>query len=222
MSDLLAEVDEAIRQEKLAKFWHDNGSLIITFVVVTILATAAISGYRTWNTNAKATQTAELIALQDASDYPSNIIDSDLDFRPSIRGIALLSAAGTFMEQEKPQDAQKLYARLATDSKIPEEFRHLGILMNARLNQTTGKDVQNSDILASLHPILNSKSPWKPHAQIDAAILEADQNPQKALELLNAVADTPDLPQTLYERAQKLHHVYSGQLPPPNNAVKTN
>ena len=222
MSDLLAEVDEAMRQEKLEKFWHENKSLIITFIVATILSTAAISGYRTWDANTKAAQTAELIALQDASDYPSNIIDSDLEFRAPIRGIALLSAAGQFMEQDKPQEAQKLYARLAGDSKIPDQFRHLGILMNARLNQTTGKDLQTGDILAALHPVLNGKSPWKAHAQIDAAIIEAEQNPQKALELLNAVADTPNLPQTLYERAQKLHHIYSEQLPPANDDVKTN
>lgn len=221
MSDLLAEVDEAMRQERLAKFWHENASLIITFIVVTILATGALSGYRAWDANTKTKQTTQLIALQDAADYPANIIDNKLDFRPSIRGIALLSAAGTYMEQDKPQDALKLYKRLAADSKIPAEFRDLGILMTARLNLSTDQDVQEADILASLSPVLNGKSPWKPHAQIDAAILEADKNPQKALELLNAVSDTPDLPESLYERAEKLHHVFSGNIPDAND-VKTN
>jgi len=211
MSDLLAEVDEAMRQEKLAKFWHDNKAFIIAFIALTIISTAAMSGYRTWNHNVKTKQTNALIALQDAPDYPSNIINAELKFRPSIRGIALLSAAGTALENNNQEDAKKLYARIAGDNKISEEFRHLGIIMDVRLKMDN-QDIQAADLLAALHPIINSKSPWKPHAQIDAALLESKQNPQKALDLLNAVADTPTLSPTLYERAQKLHHVISGQI----------
>jgi hypothetical protein len=221
MSDFLAEVDEAMRQERIAKFWHENKTFIITFILLTILATGASSAYRSWDTNTKTEQTKTLIALQGADDYPSNIIDAELNIRPSLRGIALLSAAGTFVETDKPQEALKLYSRLAADSKIPEEYRYLGILMKARLTLSTGQDVQTQDILASLYPVLENDSPWKSHAQIDAAILEAEANTPKALELLNAVQDTPNLPQTLYERAEKLHHIFSENLSE-NDSVKTN
>lgn len=210
MSDLLAEVDEAMRQERLSKFWHENGALIIAFVVLTIVSTGAFSAYRSWDTKTKTKQTQEIIALTDAEDYPANVIDAELNIRPSLRGIALLSAAGTFMEQDKPEEAAKLYARLAADKKIPNDFNHLGIIMDARLKL----DSDTPDlpaILASLSPVINGKSPWKPHAQIDAAIINAqfpDGNAQ-ALALLNAVSDTPNLPQSIYERAEKLHHVFS-------------
>ena len=225
MSDLLAEVDEAMRQERLQKFWDENGTFIILFVILTIFSTGAFSAYRAWDNNTKISQTSELIALQEATNYPSNIIEADLDFRSSIRGIALLSAAGTFMEQEKPEEALKLYERLAGDTKIEDKFRHLGILMSARLNIVKDEAPSNEDILASLEPVINSKSPWKPHAQIEAAILQADTNPKKSLELLNAVSDTLDLPETLYERAEKLHHVISGnspETPVKDSSVKTN
>ena len=224
MSDLLAEVDEAMRQEKLEKFWHENKAYIIAFIALTILSTAVMSGYRAWDTSTKTKQTAALIALQDAADYPSNVIEADLKLRPSLRGIALLTAAGTAMENDKKEDATKLYARLAADTKIPDDFRFLGIIMDVRLKMDT-PDAQNADLLATLHPILKSKSPWKPHAQIDAALLESNQNPQQALEYLNAVADTADLPPSLYERAEKLHHVIKGNIPEKvtsDNTVKTN
>jgi len=217
MSDLLAEVDEAMRQERMEKFWHENKTYIIAFIALTILSTAVMSGYRSWDTKTKIKQTEQVIALQEAEDYPANIIDAELKIRPSLRGIAILSAAANFMEQDKPEEAAKLYARLAADTKIPNEFRHLGILMDVRLKMDN-TDIQKADLLAALHPILKSKSAWKPHAQIDAALIEADQNPQKSLELLNAVADTAELPESLYERAQKLHHVIAGNIPDNNSA----
>ena len=220
MSDLLAEVDEAMRQERLANFWHENKNFIIAFVVLTIVATAAMSGYRSWDARTKTKQTAELIALQESTDYPGNIIESDLEFRPSIRGIALLSAAGTAMQRDNKEDAQKLYARLAQDSKIPDEFRHLGILMDVRL-KTEEADTPKDELLKALEPVLNNKSAWKSHAQIDAALLNADQNPQESIALLNEVADTPDLPSSLYERAQKLHHVVSGNFSQAETASPT-
>lgn len=220
MSDLLAEVDEAMRQEKMEKFWHENKAYIIAFVVVTILSTAIMSGYRSWDASTKTKQTTELIALQDAENYPDNIIEAELKLRPSLRGIALLSAAGTFMEQDKKEEAAKLYARLAEDKRIPGDFRYLGILMDARLKMDN-EETQAADLIASLKPILKSKSPWKPHAQIDAALLQAETNPDTALELLNAVTDTANLPESLYERAQKLHHVIDGNKSD-SNTVKTN
>ena len=223
MSDLLAEVDEAMRQERMEKFWHENKTYIIAFIALTILSTAVMSGYRSWDAKTKIKQTNEIIALQEAPDYPSNMIDAELKIRPSLRGIALLSAAGTFMEQDKTAEAAALYARLAADSKIPDEFQHLGILMDVRLKMDK-EESQNTDLLASLKPVVKGKSAWKPHAQIDAALLESKENPEKALELLNAVSDTKDLPPSLYERAEKLHHVIAGNIPDSKSAEepKTN
>jgi len=220
MSDLLAEVDEAMRQERMEKFWHENKTYIIAFIALTILSTAAMSGYRSWDAKTKIKQTEEVIALQESADYPSNIIDAELKVRPSLRGITLLSAAGRFMEQDKPEEAAKLYARLAADTKIPAEFQDLGVLMDVRLKMDNDS-AQNAELLAALQPVLKSKSAWKPHAQIDAALLEATQNPQKSLELLNAVSDTEGLPPSLYERAQKLHHVIAGNIPETDTAETT-
>ncbi len=220
MSDLLAEVDEAMRQEKLEKFWHENKLYIILFIALTILSAAATSGYRAWDDNVKTKQTAELLALQNASNYPNNILDANLEMRASLKGIVLLSAASAFMGEEKKDEAAQLYARLASDTTIPDDFRFLGILMDMRLKMDR-EEADKAVLLTSLDPILSSKSPWKPHAQIDAALLQAENNPDQAIELLNMVSDTPNLPPSLYERAQKLHHVIAGNQSS-ESSTKTN
>lgn len=212
MSDLLTEVDEIMRQERMQKFWHDNKTSIIAFIALTILMTGVFSAYRAWDNSVKTNQTTALIELMESAEYPNNILEADLDFRSSIRGIALMGAAGTFMAQDKPEEAAKLYQRVIDDSKISADFRHLAILTLTRINANKeGADA--SALLAALEPVLKDGSPWQPEARLESAVINArlkkDFSVAKAL--LNQVLETKDLPPTLYERAQSLHHVYELQ-----------
>lgn len=210
MSDLLAEVDEVMRQEKLAKFWKENGPFIIAFIVLTILLTGALSAYRAWDTSVKTKQTATMIELMNTSNYPGNIIDTKLNLRSDLRGITLMGAAGTFMAQNKPEDAYTLYTRVAEDKKITDDFRHLALLITARMDMDK-KDANADALLERIKPTLKNNSPYLPHARVDAALIHAELKGDypTAIALLNTVLDTPALPPTLYERAQNLQHVYT-------------
>ncbi|MEZ5919380.1 MAG: hypothetical protein R3D66_05595 [Alphaproteobacteria bacterium] len=118
MADIFAEVDEAMRQERVEKFWKENGSLILTFVLLTILATAGFSGYRTWDAKIRATQTDALIGLLDDPAFPEKALEEGtLDLRPNLEGLALLNAAGTLAEQGKTEDALAAFSRASENGK---------------------------------------------------------------------------------------------------------
>ncbi len=212
MSDLLAEVDEIMRRERMEKFWHENKTFIIAFISLTILMTGVFSAYRAWDNSVKTSQTSALINLMESAEYPDNMLEADLDFRSSIRGIALMGAAGTFMSQDKPEEAAQLYQKVLDDTKISTDFRHLAILTLTRINANKeGADA--STLLAALEPVLKDSSPWQPEARMEAAVINAHlkKDFSAANALLNEVLETKDLPPTLYERAQSLHHVYELQ-----------
>lgn len=211
MADLLQEVDEMMRQERIEKFWHENRNYIIGVIVGTILLTGIISGYRSWNNSVKEHQTATLVTMQEATDYPQNVLDAKkLNLRGGLRGIAFLQAAGAFMEQEKEDEALKLYQRTANDKGIPADFRYLGALMAAQL-QIDKEDTDLEALLKTLAPALNdNKSPWQNHARIQAALVCAKlKKYDQALPLLNAVQDTQGLPETLTKRAADLARLYT-------------
>ncbi|MEZ5814522.1 MAG: hypothetical protein R3E13_07395 [Alphaproteobacteria bacterium] len=211
MADLFREVDEAMHQERMAKLWTENRVYIIGFVIGTILLTAALSGYRTWDAGVKEKQTATLIALQDAPEYPANILDSEkLDMRAGLRGITLLQAAGAFLDQDKRDEAAALYERAGADAALPDEFRHLGILMAVRLS-SHDENADGTALLEKLSPILKAdNSPWNAHARLEAAAINARmlQNYENAQTHLKIIADTKDLPDSLYQRARALAHIY--------------
>lgn len=212
MADLLSEVDEVMRQERLEKFWKENRNYIIGVILGTILLTAAISGYRSWTNSVKERQTAHLITLQTAEDYPDNILASDdLDLSSDLRGIALMQAAGRFIQQDKKEEAQTVYDRAASDKAIPAEFRYLGAIMSVRL-LIDKEDSDGKALLTKLAPALkDKKSPWQNHARIEAAVISAEKlsDYEAALGYLNAVKAAEGLPESITSRANALAHLYA-------------
>ena len=53
MSDILQEVDEALKQDKMAKLWQDYGRYIIAALVLVVLMTAAKSAYEHYHRTTK-------------------------------------------------------------------------------------------------------------------------------------------------------------------------
>lgn len=215
MADLFREVDEAMRQERLEKIWQENKTYIIGFVVGTILLTGILSAYRSWNASVHEKQTATMIAMQEAPDYPENILNTEkLKLRGGLRGIALLQAAGTALSQEKTEDAIALYDRAGADNGIPDDLQHLGIIMSTRL--MAEQDEPNPDaLIEKLSPVVkSSKSPWAQHARLEAAVIHANLRNDfaAAKALLNTILETENLPESLYQRAQSLNHLYSLKL----------
>ncbi|MCB1562458.1 MAG: tetratricopeptide repeat protein [Alphaproteobacteria bacterium] len=212
MADIFAEVDEAMRQERVEKFWKENGSLILTFVLLTILATAGFSGYRTWDAKVRATQTDALIGLLDDPAFPEKALEeSALDLRPNLEGLALLNAAGTLVEQGKTDEALAAYSRASENGKIAPEFRDIATLMSVRL-LSAQEDSDPDMLIEKLRKITNNaKSPWKYHAHLETALILAHKRGdyETARTHLAAITDAEGLPASLLSTARSLDHVYA-------------
>lgn len=207
MTDLLAEVDAAMRQERMEKFWKENGKTLILFVVATIIMTGVISGYRTWDASVKARDTEQLLVLTEAKDFPDNLKDAKLDLRPGLRGIALVNGAQAYLAKKKDADALALYSRAADDGAIPDEIRGLAVLMQARLSENLDdeKIAKNLDSVAR-----DGGSPWQYHARLEAAAFAAAKEDYKtARDYLAGAMDQKKVPDTIYKKAMALDHVYS-------------
>lgn len=210
MADIFAEVDEAMRRERLEKLWKKHGKLILGVLAVLIVATGIRSAFDHWNDSVRASQTSELIALMADASFPDNIKDSGPDLRPGLRGVALLTGAGALMDAGKSEEAFALYGRAAKDTAIPDDLRHLAVLMMVR-NDAIKEGAVTADLLAQLKPVWNSSSPWRWHARLEAAALLADRDHDYAAarKHLQVIAKGEGLPDTLYAKAKALDHVYA-------------
>lgn len=211
MSDLLAEVDEAMRYERVEQFWKENGRFIIFLIIAVIVATASVSAYRAWDKNVKAEQTKQIFVLMEDASFPENLLNAELKLRPSLKAMILMQGGEKFALQNNPEKAIILYEKVANDQSIESDFRQLSTLMSLRLKMAQ-ESPNGAELITQAETIINDKnSPWKHHAMLDAALVAGDVQSDyaQAVIFLNEILDTANIPETLRTRARALHHVYT-------------
>ncbi len=203
MTDIFKEVDEVMRQERLATLWAENKVFIISAIAGTILLTALISGYKSWDSNIQTKQTNIAFELLNAPDFPDNIKPDTINTRNNLKAMVLLQAAAAYLDANKTKEAKALYES-ASEIKGAGKYQNLSRLMKARL--------QDESPAETLEPILKDKNNlWRPQALLDLAAYEATQNNNytQALNHIDAALNAPNTPASLRQKAQALQHVYT-------------
>ena len=206
MSDIFQEVDEALKQEKLAKIWQDYQKPIIAGICALILGTAAFTGMTNWNYSRNAAETKDLLIAMDNPAPEAPLKSFITDTRDNHAAIAQLNLARLMIEDNKTAEAANIYNNLADDRSIHRDLRDL-----ARVLFVRNSDKEDRAILT---PVLqNDKSPWIWHARIEAALIEAHHGDlKKAITLLNKFNVENTIPASLKQRAKSLKSVYEYRL----------
>lgn len=210
MADVFAELDEVMRQDRAERFWKENGRTLIVAVLLSILLTAAISGYRSWNTHVQEKQTDALLSALDVDAPAEGLIKASEDLRPGLRGIALLNAGSAYLKDDKKEEALKAYSQAAEDKSIPADLRDLAVLMEVNLTAATAEN--KNDLLEKLKSVSgNEKSPWRYHAHLLSASIFAHtaQDYKAAQEELKTIIAAEEIVPSLKAKAQALSQVYA-------------
>jgi hypothetical protein len=126
MDNLLLEVDEAMRWERIEKLWRAYGNYVLAFIGLTILATAIVSGWTAWNDHVKTKDTQAFVALLQDKNFPENVKPESLKMRPSLKGMAMIDAGAELLAKGKSAEAAALFTKTSQDHSIPAEVRDLG------------------------------------------------------------------------------------------------
>ncbi|MCK6417527.1 MAG: hypothetical protein L6Q57_01130 [Alphaproteobacteria bacterium] len=210
MTDLLREVDEALRRERMEKFWQAHGRKVIIAVLVLLAGVGLFSAYEGWQRSVQEAHTESLIALLESPDFPSDVHEKTQDIGPGQRGIALLQAAARYRLEKKESQALELYQIIASDKAIPKTLRQQADLLR------TATMAPGPEMKALMQPIADdTSSPWRPHALLNLAAYYAHegQDPDQARALVDMVLAIESLPPSLMQRAQALAHVYDLKKP---------
>lgn len=77
MVDLFREVDEALKQEKMERFWHQNGKYILGGIIAVIAITALWSGYNQWKISQAHKSTAAFMEMANANPDNAPLLSVD-------------------------------------------------------------------------------------------------------------------------------------------------
>jgi hypothetical protein len=213
MSDLFAEVDDAMRQERMLALWKEHSSTFIAVIAAIIIGTGASSAYKAWDTNARQSGTSELTRTIDDAAFPENVQLETLEMRDGLKAVAALSAAGEYLNAGENEKALLMFEAAQNESGAPEELKQLALLSAIRLKMQAGNsDVNIEDMLFPL--LRDQKSPWHYHAHLEAAIYAADvkQDFETARAYLTVIQSAKNLPESLYKKARALDKIYAQKM----------
>lgn len=207
MSDLIVEVDEAMKQEKLEKLWQNYGGFFMGLLAMLILGTAANAGYDHWKSKKNIAQTdLYLDALIDEEDTSESLQKiGDKIENPDLRAITQIHAAGRALKQGQTEKAIELYP---TNEDLPPALKGLSQLMSITKN-TQLSTQEKTDKIAPL--LKEENNPWRYHAYLEMALISANENNDyiSAQQYLKHIIDAENIPQTLKKKAQSLDILYA-------------
>lgn len=213
MSDLLQEVDDMMRRERMERLWKEHGNFIIGGVVTIILATAVFSGIKSWNAHVRQSQTESLITALEDKDFTTKAQELAGEYGPGLKAITLLNAAAKQIQDGKKDEALALLKAASEDSGAPDDLAGLAVITASRLAPAD----QQGDYADKLEAVAkNSASPWAYHAAIEVAVMKAAKGDYKAarehlLTVLSLPEDKAMATPGLVERARALDSVYAAK-----------
>jgi hypothetical protein len=229
MNELIHEVEESLRQERLQAMWREYGPYIIGGAILAVLFTALSAGWRSHEYRINTAQTAAVIEAVTSPEPAAALGKITPTLRPGPRALAYLTEAGTLLQSDKNNEALAVYDRAAADKTVPEPFHSLAVLLEVRLAWSMkGKiDAQTlwplkgrdrieiaKTLLGQLQPLIaNEKNPWHDYARIQAALITAhDLNDYSAARALLAPVKKESAGDSdLAKRASVLDQVYAAQ-----------
>ncbi len=228
MSEILRDLDEMMRAERMARIWRTHGRMIIFVIIVLVVGTAAQAAWKSYNSHIAREQTGKILSAAASEDPNQALVKLSKDLKGNGRAIATFEAARGLKEKGHYAEAIALYRDLLNEKRMAPELRDLAAIEMVSLeidHSSEGgaaPDQKASALLSELEPILKSEksgtpSAWLPRAILLAAVIKAnlqgdDQGALDELAKIGGLADQKIMPQAVSAQAEALKTVYAERL----------
>ena len=213
MADLIDEVGEDLRQQRLQKFWKDNGNWIIGGALFAVLLTGVLHFWRTHQENYDRAETSAIIGALQQGDT-QGLIEIAENSDASHAFLARLTAARLQADKGDLEQAIAFYNSVHADKGLQPVYRDLGLLLalSTQLNKKDITQAELEDIVKKLAPLQTEKSVWRYSAFEIGAIAKARLNQKDAaLADLSRIIEDGLAPQDLRKRALRIYDDYAAR-----------
>jgi len=209
---LIQEIEEDIQRQRFAALWKRFGPVLITFVSVLVLGTAAISGWNSYKINHQQKASAALIRILDATKKDEKIAALEsfvkTDDVATQAVLARFFAAESAMDEGKKERAIAFYNALAQDTDVEPIFRGLADILSVMAQFDTGDP---KVLEARLDPLMKD-GPWSPLAsELVGHLAIKVGNKEKAKEIFGKLLSMKDVSPGVQRRAKDLFQWLNGE-----------
>lgn len=213
MSDILLEVDEALRNQKIKQVWDKYGYWIIGVVVAAILATAIGAYWHAHVTRTLEVQTAELLTVlqneAEDSDTIQKLAALSSETRAPLNAVVDLYHAQKLEQAGSIKPAQDAYKAVIDNKQAESITRDLARVHYVRLGLVAyGQDDVASDaaeLLTVIEPVTKKTSAFHGTAlELKGLVLLKQDKTQEANAIFKALSEDETVPTSLRNRAKTL------------------
>lgn len=205
MSDVMREIEDDMRQQRLQAFWIENRAWIVGGVILAIVMTAALSFWRQHTLNKNAMATYELFQAMDKGDEAA-LSALAADGKGAHGGLAAMLAAGLHAQKGESEAAAALYEKVAGTRGLDRMYRDLAALLAVSQRLDSGEPAA---LHSALKPLLGEKNVWRYTAMELQALLYAREGKMKeAVDVLATLSTQAQAPAETRARASTLRALY--------------
>lgn len=211
MSDLLREVDEAVRADNMKRLWDEHKIAIITAITALILGTAAFSIWKNMELKQNRAATSQILVSLESDKSAAALKETAAQLNGNAQAIAYLNAGSMELKAGNRNQALEAFIAAEKAAKADKTLRDLAVLQKTSLIMDLKPETPAAEILKSLELITKDKSsPFQAEALFLSAFVkgEKDKNYSQAVKDLETLEARADVPGSLKQRAQALQSVY--------------
>ncbi len=206
---LLREINDELKQERLAKLWKSYGGYAVGAALVLVAGVAGVQAWRSYDLKQR-TESGERFAAAQALAAKDKSADAVAAFEAIAKdgdGYALLArfrAAALLGSSGNASAAISAYSALVDDTDVEQLYRDLAVVLGSfqELNANGGKSGVLSDKVQAL---AKGDGPWRLSAKEAAALVALARGDSKGAKALYAeLAEFAGAPQALRERANEM------------------
>tara|TARA_Y100000591_G_scaffold280710_1_gene260058 strand:- start:745 stop:1389 length:645 start_codon:yes stop_codon:yes gene_type:complete len=190
MEDDLSIINANTRNEKIKNFFINNKKKIVSIVIIVIILIASAFSYDKYLKNKKKEVSDKFNSITiDYSDFTkdktaSSLIEIIKKKDPTYSPLSLYFIIDNNLISDQTK-INSLFDILIYETSLDDEIKNLIIYKKALYNSD---NIQESDLLSMLNPLINSKSVWKSHSlYLMAEYFYANNQRQKAKEFFNQI-----------------------------------
>lgn len=209
MSDIMEEVAEDIRQQKLREFWQQNGAWIIGGALLAVVMTGGLNFWRAYEAKKNAAQTAALMTALKKSDA-ENLLSITQASDRGHAALARFAAAALYAKNGEKDKAISAYRDISGTFGVSKRLRDLAALQSISLRL----DTDPADALEKeLSPLAKNGGTFRFSArEMQALLLARERKKKEAASILEKIAKDAAAPQDMRVRVLTLQSLYAADV----------
>jgi len=208
MADILRQVDEDLRKDRLLRIWRLYGIYIAGFVIVFLIAIASYQ-YYLFSTQSKNEAIVEkyinAISSTDKSVSIDQLIELDESSNSYIKGLAKLKRVDLYVSSEKNELAIKLLMNIFADTSLDSMLRDLALYKYLMLQLNTLDEDQYFELIRDEH--LNQSRFKFLFKELKALKFLIEGDRISSLEIFESLISNPDTPIEVRTRSEKFKKI---------------